>query len=47
MGCLIFWLGRCDAPDHCVELSAISGADAFAFGLSDERLQVARSECGS
>lgn len=36
MGCLIFWLGRCDAPYHRIELSAIGRTYAIGFGLSYE-----------
>lgn len=38
MGCLIFWLGRCDAPHHCLKVRAIGGAYALRFRLLDEGL---------
>lgn len=36
MGCSIFWLGRCDAPHHCLELSAVGWANAVRFRLIHE-----------
>jgi hypothetical protein len=40
-GCLIFWLGRCDAPHYRIELSAIDRADALGFSLRDKLRQSA------
>ena len=37
----MFWLGRCDALHHGLELSAIGGADAIGLGLCGELIQAA------